>query len=313
MADSVMQGIYPILLTPFDDDGRIDEESLISEVDFNLNAGVHGLGLALGSEFLKMTEAERQRVTKVVVDHVRGRVPVVVNTGAQSNVAAALYSKQAEELGAAAVMCMPPSMGVSGSEMRSYFKAISDAVRVPVWIQDTSYVTVPAGVIRQIAEESERVRFAKIESPPNPLQVEECVQQAGHLVTVFGGSAGTYFIEELRRGGVGTMPWPSTPEVFVKIWNQWQAGDQSRRADDVRAGAAADPARLLDGPADGPRHQQGDPEAARRHQERPRPRAIGPAGRPGRARAGGDAGAAGHRLTQAHAVLGERTRPRDCP
>src|SRR5687768_8588239 len=118
------QGIFPILLTPFDDEGRIDEESLVNEVDFNMTAGVHGLGLALGSEFLKLTESERQRVTKVVVDHVRGRVPIVVNTGAQSNVAAALYSKQAEELGASAVMCMPPSMGVSGAEMRSYFKAI---------------------------------------------------------------------------------------------------------------------------------------------------------------------------------------------
>jgi 4-hydroxy-tetrahydrodipicolinate synthase len=222
-----MRGIFPILLTPFDDDGRIDEDSLRSEVDFNLAAGVHGLGLALGSELLKMTEEERQHVTKIVVDHVRGRVPVVVNTGAQSNVVAALYSKQAEELGASAVMCMPPSMGVSGSEMRSYFKAISDAVRVPVWIQDTTYVTVPAGVIRQIAEESERVRYAKIESAPNPLRVQEAVQQAGHLITVFGGSAGTYFVEELRRGGVGTMPWPSTPEVFVAIWDQWQAGDQA--------------------------------------------------------------------------------------
>ena len=226
MANGTMKGIFPILLTPFDDDGRIDEESLRSEVEFNLAAGVHGLGLALGSELLKMTEEERQRVTKIVVDQVRGRVPVVVNTGAQSNVVAALYSRQAEELGASAVMCMPPSMGVSGSEMRSYFKAISDAVRVPVWIQDTTYVVVPAGVIRQIAEESERVRYAKIESAPNPLKVQEVVQQAGHLITVFGGSAGTYFVEELARGGVGTMPWPSTPEVFVKIWNRWQAGDR---------------------------------------------------------------------------------------
>jgi len=222
-----MRGVYPILLTPFDDDGRIDEESLHREVDFNLKAGVHGLGLALGSEFLKMTEEERQHVTKLVVDQVQGRVPVVVNTGAQSNVAAALYSKQAEELGASAVMCMPPSMGVSASEMRSYFKAISDAVRVPVWIQDTSYTTVPAAVIRQIAEESERVRYAKIESPPNPLKVQQAVEQAGHLVTVFGGSAGTYLIEELRRGSVGTMPWPSTPELFVTIWDQWQAGAQA--------------------------------------------------------------------------------------
>lgn len=226
-----MQGIYPILLTPFDDEGRIDEEDLLAEVDFNLNAGVHGLGLALGSEFLKLTEGERQHVTKLVVDHVRGRVPVVVNTGAQSNVVAALYSKQAQDLGAGAVMCMPPSMGVSGSEMRSYFKAISDAVTIPVFIQDTTYVTVPAGVIRQIAEESEHVRYAKIESAPNPLRVEECVQQAGKLVTVFGGSAGTYFLEELRRGSVGTMPWPSTPEVFVKIWDQWQAGDKAGALD----------------------------------------------------------------------------------
>lgn len=231
MAEGVMRGIFPILLTPFDDDGRIDEESLRSEVEFTLKAGVHGLGLALGSELLKMTEEERQRVTRIVVDQVRGGVPVVVNTGAQSNVVAALYSRQAEELGASAVMCMPPSMGVSGTEMRSYFKAISDAVRLPVWIQDTTYVVVPAGVIRQIAEESERVRYAKIESAPNPLKVQEAVQQAGHLVTVFGGSAGTYFIEELRRGGVGTMPWPSTPEVFVKIWDRWQAGDTAGALD----------------------------------------------------------------------------------
>lgn len=138
MAEGVMRGIVPILLTPFDDDGRIDEESLRSEVEFTLEAGVHGLGLALGSEFLKMSEDERRRVTRVVVEQVRGRVPVVVNTGAQSNVVAALYSRQAEELGASAVMCMPPSTGVSGTEMRSYFKAISDAVRVPVWIQDTT-------------------------------------------------------------------------------------------------------------------------------------------------------------------------------
>jgi 4-hydroxy-tetrahydrodipicolinate synthase len=227
MADSVVKGVFPILLTPFDDDGRIDEESLHSEVDFTLKAGVHGLGLALGSEFLKMTEAERQHVTKLVVEQVRGRVPVVVNTGAQSNVAAALYSKQAEALGASAVMCMPPGMGVSATEMRSYFKAISDAVRVPVWIQDTTYAPVPAGVIRQIAEESERVRYAKIESPPNPLKVRQAVEQAGPTVTVFGGSAGTYLIEELRRGSVGTMPWPSTPEVFVQIWDQWQAGDHA--------------------------------------------------------------------------------------
>jgi 4-hydroxy-tetrahydrodipicolinate synthase len=221
-----MRGVFPILLTPFDEQGRIDEESLRREVEFNLEGGVHGLGLALGSEFLKLTEDERRRVTRIVVDQARGRVPVVVNTGAQASVPAALYSQQAEELGAAAVMCMPPLMGVSGSEMRVYFKAISDAVRVPVFIQDQQAAPVSATLVRQIAEESERVRYAKIESPPQPLKVQEAVQQSRGLVTIFGGAAGTYLIEELRRGSVGTMPWPSTPHAFVKVWDHWQAGDE---------------------------------------------------------------------------------------
>jgi dihydrodipicolinate synthase/N-acetylneuraminate lyase len=224
--DSVnsMRGIYPILVTPFDAQERIDEDSLRSEVDFVIGAGVHGIGLALGSEILKLTEPERTRLIQVVVDQVRSRVPVVVNTGAQASLTAAVYSRQAADLGAAAVMCLPPSLA-SATETRAYFRAISDAVGVPIVIQDTQTTPVPAGQIRQIAEESERVRYAKVESPPQPLQVQQAVRQAGERVTIFGGAGGTYLIEELRRGAVGSMPWPTQPEAFVGIWDAWQAGD----------------------------------------------------------------------------------------
>ena len=83
---------------------------------------------------MKLTEGERSLVISVVVNQTRGRVPIVVNTGAQANLTAALYSRQAEDLGAAAVMCLPPSP-VSATEARSYFKAISDAVRIPVFMR----------------------------------------------------------------------------------------------------------------------------------------------------------------------------------
>jgi 4-hydroxy-tetrahydrodipicolinate synthase len=226
----VMQGIYPILVTPFDEQERIDEDSLRSEVDFVIDAGVHGVGLALGSEILKLTEPEREQLVRVVVDQVRGRVPVVVNTGSQASLTAALYSRQAEDLGATAVMCLPPALA-SATETRVYFKAISDAVRVPVFIQDTQTTPVPAALIRQIAEDSERVRFAKVESPPQARQVQQAVARAGDLVTIFGGAGGTYLLEELRRGAVGTMPWPSQPDAFVRIWEASQAGDfQTARA-----------------------------------------------------------------------------------
>ena len=225
-----MQGIFPILVTPFDDQERIDEDSLRGVVEFNISASVHGLGIALGSEILKLTEAERSQVISVVVDQTRGRVPIVVNTGAQANLTAALYSRQAEDLGAAAVMCLPPSP-VSATEARSYFKAISDAVHVPVFIQDTLVTPVPAGLIRQIAEESEHVRYAKVESPPQPTQVQAAVAASGGRVNIFGGAGGTYLLEELRRGGIGTMPWPSQPRAFVAIWNAWQAGNERQAID----------------------------------------------------------------------------------
>ena len=221
-----MRGVFPILVTPFDERERVDEDSLRSLVDFNIGAGVHGLGIALGSEIQKLTEPEREQVIRIVVDQTRGRVPVVVNTGAQANLTAVLYSRQAVDLGAAAVMCLPPAPPVSASEMRAYFKAISDAVSVPVFIQDTQTTPVPAALIRRIADENEQVRYAKVESPPQPTQVQAAVQASGGLVTVFGGAGGTYLLEELRRGSVGTMPWPSQPEAFVRIWDVWQAGDE---------------------------------------------------------------------------------------
>jgi 4-hydroxy-tetrahydrodipicolinate synthase len=224
-----MRGIFPILVTPFDEQERVDVDSLRNLVDFTIAAGVHGLGIALGSEIQKLTDPEREQVIRVVVDQVRGRVPVVVNTGAQASLLAVAYSRQAEKLGAAAVMCLPPALA-SASEQRAYFQAISDAVQVPVFIQDTQVTPVPARLMRQIADESEHVRYAKVESPPQPAQVLAAVQASDDVLTIFGGAGGTYLIEELRRGAVGTMPWPSQPDSFVRIWDLWESGDHDRAA-----------------------------------------------------------------------------------
>jgi 4-hydroxy-tetrahydrodipicolinate synthase len=238
-----LRGVFPILVTPFDERERVDADSLRGLVDFTIDAGVHGLGIALGSEIQKLSEPEREEVIRIVVDQARGRVPVVVNTGAQASVVAELYSRGAVECGAAAVMCLPPSPPVSALEVRAYFKAVSDAVNVPVFIQDTQATPVAAGAIRRIAEESERVRYAKVESSPQPAQVQAAVEASRGLVTIFGGAGGGYLVEELRRGSVGTMPWPSQPEAFVRIWELWQAGDE-RGAAEVHARTIAPLARL---------------------------------------------------------------------
>ncbi len=227
MAERKLQGVIPILLTPFDDHGHIDTESLQNLVEFNIKAGVHGLGIALGSEVFKLNESERDQVTRVVVDQVRGRVPVVVNTGAPGTDLAVFYSQRAQELGADAVMVMPPSfIPPTPQETRSYFKAISDAITIPIVIQDHPNGPVPPSLVRQIREESPRALYCKVETPPTPPRVAQAVQECAGKVTIMGGAGGNFLLEELRRGSQGTMPSCSQPSAYVRIWNKFCAGDE---------------------------------------------------------------------------------------
>jgi dihydrodipicolinate synthase/N-acetylneuraminate lyase len=222
-----MRGIFPILVTPFDESGQLDEESLRSLIDFDIDAGVHGLGVALGSEVFKLSEAERDRVTRIVVDQVNGRVPVVINTGAAGTDLAVFYSRSAQENGADALMIMPPTFMAAGpDEVRDYFRAISSAVRIPIFLQDTVTAVISPGLARQIAEECEWVPYIKVESQPITARVADMVEKAGDVLTVFGGAGGGYFIEEMRRGAVGTMPFCSQPEAFVAVWDFFQQGDE---------------------------------------------------------------------------------------
>ena len=222
-----MRGVYPILVTPFDEKGRIDIESLQKLVEFNIDAGVHGLGVALGSEVLRLSESERTEVTRCVVDQIRGRIPLVINTGAAGTDLSVLYSATAEENGADAVMVMPPViMPIGAGEVREYFRAISDAVNIPIFIQDTPNAPVSAELARHIAEESRHVRYIKVESQPTPAKVDAAVTWAGDLLGVFGGGGGNYLIEEMRRGSLGTMPGCSQPEAFVDVWERFRGGDE---------------------------------------------------------------------------------------
>ena len=227
MTINLMQGVFPILVTPFDEKSRIDEDSLRSLVEFNLSAGVHGLGIALGSEIFKLSEAEREQVTRIVVEQVKGRVPVVVNSGASGTQLAVHYSQAAEANGANALMLMPPTfMPIGPQEMVEYYQSVSNAVNIPIFIQDTSAAHVPGRLALQIAETCSNVGYIKVESMPITSKVADAVTTAGDKLVVFGGAGGNYFVEEMRRGSQGTMPFPSQPEAFVEVWKLFQQGDE---------------------------------------------------------------------------------------
>ncbi|MEE3040710.1 MAG: dihydrodipicolinate synthase family protein [Candidatus Latescibacterota bacterium] len=223
MSTPLFGGVVPILITPFDEADRIDEESLRQLVDHCIDAGVHGFGIAFATEIPKLTEAEQDHVTRIIVDQTRARVPIVTNTGAPSTQATIQHSLRAQELGVDAVMGTPPDAPTE--LIRQYFAALCEAVELPVFVQEVSG-KVGGALLKELADDSENLRYAKVESAPTPTTIRDCVDQCGDRVTVLGGASGTQLIEELRRGSQGTMPWPSLPHAFVRVWDLWQAGDE---------------------------------------------------------------------------------------
>lgn len=227
-ASKTIKGVVPILITPFDTEGRIDTDSLEQLIDFNIDAGVHGLGVAIGSEVFKFSEAERDLITKTVVGHVNGRVPVIINTGASGTALAVQYSQAAEAAGADAIMVIPPHfMPASAEEIADYYRTIDKAVGIPIFLQDIPQAPVPPGLAMRLKQECANVAYIKVETLPITTKVAEMSAVAGDELVIFGGAGGSYFIEEMRRGAKGTMPFCSQPAAFVETWNRFQAGDEA--------------------------------------------------------------------------------------
>ena len=226
MTVSTMRGVYPILVTPYDEQNRVDVDSLQNLVDFCLEAGVHGLGVALGSEVIALSEAERALVTRTIAERVRGKVPLVINTGGPVTELALLYSQLAVENGADALMLRPPTFQPAGpDEIVAYFKAVSDAIDLPIFIQSTPQTPVSGALARRLGQECEHVRYFKVETQPPAYEVGRAVAESGEVLTVFGGAGGSYFIEEMRRGSQNTMPGCCQPEPFVEVWDAYHRGD----------------------------------------------------------------------------------------
>ena len=223
-----LQGIFPILNTPFHDDGSIDLDSQARLVEYLLEAGAHGFGMfGNASEGYTLLAEERRRILEAVVRVTQGRVPLVVSSGHTGTDAAVALSREAEDLGADALMVLPPYFLKTDAEgLVRYFAAISGAVKIPIMVQDAPLMTqvpMPAPLLVRMAREIPAVRYAKVEAPPTAPKITAVVSGGGPVV--FGGLNGQFMIEEIQRGSRGVMPGSDLIPQFVRIWNSLEAGN----------------------------------------------------------------------------------------
>ena len=263
-----MRGVYPVLVTPFDERGELDLAGLERCVAFCLEAGAHGVvALVNASEFTTLSDSERRRIADRVVGAVAGQVPVVMGVSAGTARLAAGYATDARTAGADAVIAMPPFVrAATRSQVRDYFRAIAVASGLPVFIQNyhgypAAQLTVDAVI--ELVCSIDGVSYVKEEALPPGQRMSELIERAGSsLEGVMGGLAGRFMIDEFERGACGTMPACEITDVHVAIWRALEAVTWRARPS-TPARAAAD-----DGVAVRRRRLQGGPPAARNHRSR---------------------------------------------
>ena len=228
MVDRSMRGIFPVLAMPFDPDGNIVIEDLQREVDWIAGHGLSGVAIALGSEVYKLSDRERDLVLKTAVEAANGRLKVVMNTGHEGTRVSVDYAKSAEDLGANALMIKPPSFAqLPNADVTAYYVAIAEAIDIPIFMQDVTGASVPPPLAVQLAKAHENLCYIKVEVAPSVPRFADLVARTGATGLIpFGGSGGQFLLEEARRGSQGSMPWSVIPDVYARVWDDFQSGNE---------------------------------------------------------------------------------------
>jgi len=233
------RGVFPVAPTIFNDRGELDLGSQRRCIDFMIDAGSHGICiLANFSEQFVLTDAERDAVMHAVLEHVAGRVPVIVTTSHFSSAVCAARSRQAEAAGAAMVMVMPPYHGatfrVSEKGIVEFFRILSDAITIPVMIQDAPVAGTPLSVdlLARLSREFSNIRYFKIEVPGAAAKLRSLLEAGGSAIEgPWDGEEAITLMADLDAGATGAMTGGGYPDGIRQIIDPYFAG----RREEARA------------------------------------------------------------------------------
>jgi dihydrodipicolinate synthase/N-acetylneuraminate lyase len=238
MTAARLAGVFPVAPTTFTDTGELDLASQKRCIDFMIDAGSHGICiLANFSEQFVLGDDERELLTRTILEHVAGRVPVIVTTTHFSTRVCIERSRRAQALGAAMVMAMPPYHGatirVPEANTFAFFAALSDALTIPIMIQDApvSGTALSAPFLARMAAEIEQVAYFKIETPGAAAKLRELIRLGGDAIEgPWDGEEAITLLPDLDAGATGSMTGGGYPDGIRRIVDAYAAG---RREDAV--------------------------------------------------------------------------------
>ncbi len=233
MAD--FHGVFPYLVSPVDASGQIRERVLGRLCDDLIKSGVHGL-TPLGStgEFAYLNGAQRMAVVQTTIEAAKRRVPVVAGVASTSTSDAVAQAKAYQKLGADGILAILEAyFPLGNAQVESYFRAIADAVDIPVVIYTNPQFQRSDLTLDVIARLSAHPRIGYIkDASTNTGRLLSIMNRCGDAIRVFSASAHIPAAVMLI-GGVGWMAGPACviPRQSVELYNLCKA----KRWDDALA------------------------------------------------------------------------------
>ncbi len=232
MNTEFIKGVIVPILTPIDEEERIDEALMRRQVDYVIAGGVLGI-LAFGSngEFYAVEEEEMERGLQIMVDQAAGRVPVYFGIGAISTKKCVRLARTAVRHGAAGISILQPMfLKPTEEELYEHFKTIARAVpETPVLLYNNPGrvgYTMSGNLVERLAHEVENIVGMK-DTSGDITQTAEFIRRTRDVgFRVFGGKD-TLLYASLCHGAVGGVCTAANfmPELITDIYNKYMAGD----------------------------------------------------------------------------------------
>lgn len=231
----LLTGIIPVAPTPFHADGSVDDEGVRRVLDCLIDQGVDAICiLANYSEQFLLSDDERAALMRIGLEHVAGRVPVIVTISHFHTGIAVARARAAQAMGAAMVMMMPPyhGTGLRADEagIVEHFAAVNDAVSIPIMVQDAplSGVTLPVPLLARMARELEHVSYFKIECPFAADKLAALIEAGGpHILGPWDGEEAVTLLADLDAGATASMTSGLQCEQIRPIITNFLAGDKA--------------------------------------------------------------------------------------
>ena len=227
---ATFHGVFPAIITPMTPEGRLNEAVFREVMEFNIQAGVHGFWVAGGTgESVLLDDEENMRLAEIAVEQSQGRITNIMHVGALTTARAAKMAEHAARVGVEALCCVPPFFYKPSDEaLVEHYRIVAAAANLPSLSYNLPQCTGTEITPELMQKIQERVpQLAGLKHSAVTFSYVRDFAKMG-LACIIGNSA--LMLPALTLGATGCIDGPPNmaPELWVEIWQAYQAGDLKR-------------------------------------------------------------------------------------